>query len=87
MGPGMAKNDEDKLRENLLAMARAFGKAKGWSLSTVSRNAHGDIPFFDRLARGSGSFTMRKYVEVMDYFDANWPEGLKRPALWEIVKL
>lgn len=69
------------LRDNLLGTAEAFAEARGSTLDTVSRQAHGDPPFFAKLKAGTCSFTARKYDECMAFFDANWPEGVARPPL------
>lgn len=65
------------MRETMLAAARAWAKAHRTKLSTASWKAHGDTPFFGRLANGSGSFTARKYDEVMAWFadPRNWATG------------
>lgn len=87
----MIKPIEKTLRQNLIAMAKAYARANRIKLATVSRRAHGDAPFFDSLVaeergktprrRRPYSFTARKYDEVMGWFAANWPEGLDRPPV------
>lgn len=72
---------EPVFRDNLLAMARVCAEARGVKLTTLSGEAHGDPPFFDRLVQKKGSFTFRKYDEIMKWFAANWPKGVKRPKL------
>lgn len=64
----------------MLTAARAWAKAHRTKLSTASWKAHGDTPFFGRLANGSGSFTVRKYDEVMAWFAEpnNWSSGPDR---------
>ena len=81
---------EPALRQNMIVLARAYAEAKGVKLGTVSAYAHGDTPFFDGLiaqAKGKGpgrmSFTIRKYDQVMAWFDANWPDGLEKPFVWQ----
>lgn len=76
----MTKRLEPILRANLLEQARAYAALRKSSLRTVSRQMHGDPPFFDNLASGSCSFTARKYDEVMAKFDeADWT-GVLRPV-------
>lgn len=74
---------EPILRDNLLTVARRFAEARRIKLTTVSRLAHGDDPFFDRLAKKQGSFTARKYDEVMQKFRELWPEGIEFPPIKE----
>jgi hypothetical protein len=78
---------ESFLRENLLTMARACAAARGLTLKSISRKAVDDHRFFDRLIRKDGSFTVRKYDEIMGWFSdpANWPAGTNPPpAPYEI---
>jgi hypothetical protein len=77
----MSAELEPILRENLLVLARAFAKARDVKLITVGRLAHGDPPFFERLEKLEGSFTVRKYDEVVSWFDKNWPEDAERPSI------
>lgn len=80
---------EPILRQNLLRLADAFiagRKASGGrkiGVSTLSRLAHNDPWFFDRLSRGEIGFTARKYDEVVEWFKTNWPEGVAWPAIFE----
>ena len=74
---------EPALREILLAHAKALAKHREVKLATISRKVHGDAPFFDRLAgpvADRGSFTVRKFDEVMAKFDEIWPADLDRPV-------
>jgi hypothetical protein len=77
---------EPFMRDAMLAAARAWAKAHRAKLATASWKAHGDSPFFGRLANGSGSFTVRKFDEVMAWFDdpKNWKTGTVPP---EVVDL
>lgn len=86
----MIETTEAILRANLLRLAVAYGEAKGWGLSTVSGAIHGDTPFFDELKRQAdggkvhgrqGSFTARKYHEMLTAFARAWPPGLAWPIL------
>lgn len=70
---------------NLILYAQAFAKAAGIKVATVSRRVHSDPKFFDQLKAGKVSTTFRKYDEMMAYFDANWPAGVKRPRLYQVI--
>ncbi len=76
------------LVQNLIRLATAYFDAtaptnKVVSLASISRLAHGDPPFFDKLIAGECSVTLRKYDEIIAWFDqkAKWPEGYSRPVL------
>jgi len=70
---------EPILRENLIRVAKAFANARGVTIRYVSTLSHGDGPFFERLMRAEGSFTVRKYDECMAWFKENWPQGIEWP--------
>jgi len=74
------------MRETMLNAARAWAKAHRTKLSTASWKAHGDTPFFGRLANSSGSFTARKYDEVMAWFSdaTNWNTGVVPPMVVDL---
>ena len=76
------------LADNLVRLAKAYLEATlptnpTVTLQSISRNAHGDPPFFDKLAAGECSVTLRKYDEIIEWFDekAKWPTGYKKPDL------
>jgi hypothetical protein len=75
---------EPIMKANLLLLARAYVGAKGLSLASLARIAHGDWPFFERLVEDRGSISARKYDEVMAWFVKNWPKDLAWPAVREI---
>jgi hypothetical protein len=81
----MVKPISPVLADNLIRTARAFAAANASSLATVSRQIHGDPPFFDNLIAGKCSFTARKYDECMAQFEARWPAGIDRPPLQDHV--
>ena len=66
------------MREAMLKAARAWARAHRAKLSTASWKAYGDAVFFPRLTRSSGSFTVKKYDDVMAWFDdaKNWRTGV-----------
>lgn len=73
-------NMEKSLRANLLAAAGAYARLTKKSLQTVASDAHGDSRFFHKLAGKTGSFTVRKYDEVMRWLESNWPAGKPWPT-------
>ncbi len=74
-------SDSRRMTADLLKVAFAFGRAKGWTLGVVSLRAHGDSRFLPRLKEGppDGTFSVRKYDETMSYLSANWPEDATWP--------
>lgn len=79
----MPRQIDELLIDNVLRLAKAYSKAKGWKgLSQVSREAHGDWRTFERLAQGEGSLTLRKYVEIRQWFE-NHRGTFRWPRLYE----
>ena len=83
---GEAASDDQKRVMTPAAAARAGAKAHRTKLATASWKAHGDTPFFGRLANGRGSFTVRKYDEVMAWFASplNWSAGIVPPMVIDL---
>jgi len=71
---------ENELRSNLMACASAFASARELNLTTLGRLAAGDWRFFDRVEKGSTTFTARKYDEVIRWFSERWPDGVEWPS-------
>jgi hypothetical protein len=69
-----------KLTKNLLTLAFAHVGATGGALSSLSKKAHSDSVFFDRLSRGEISFSVRKYDQIVVWFYRHWPDGVPWPA-------
>ncbi|MCB9993093.1 MAG: hypothetical protein H6873_05500 [Hyphomicrobiaceae bacterium] len=69
---------EHELTQHLIALAGAYGTAKGLMLSTVAKHITGDPRFFTNLENGL-TFTARRYDKVVAAFAANWPQGLDWP--------
>lgn len=85
---------EPQMRRNILKLAVAYAEAKKLKLATLSRQAHGDPPFFDRLKKDEaayqkvghrvdsrGSFTARVYDKLILWFDERWPADTEYPEL------
>ena len=66
---------------NLVAIARAYGKATGRSLSSVSKEVYGQATFFERASRGEVSVTLSKLDDMLDWFGEHWPKGTRAPLL------
>jgi hypothetical protein len=60
---------------------------------SLGTKVHGNNLFFDRVRRNEGSYTVRKYDEVMQVFcdywphNAVWPAHVARPAPTDTDKL
>ncbi|MEW6256911.1 MAG: hypothetical protein AB1592_13230 [Pseudomonadota bacterium] len=70
---------ESELRDHLLRLAAAYMTASGLQPTTLSQRAAGDWRFLGKLHAG-GRFTVRKYDEIVGWFEAHWPEGVEWPA-------
>ena len=80
MGLWMRKKLAPVLSDNLLRLADAYlavirPKIKTVSMQSISRNFHGDPPFFDNLRSGKSTCGLTKYDEIIAKFDENWPAG------------
>jgi hypothetical protein len=75
-----------RLTDNLLAVAEAFCAAKPCGMSSLGLWAHGNSTFFVNLrgaaafAERNGSYTVRKYDEVMAWLSSHWPKGARWPS-------
>ena len=69
------------LVRNLVNLAEAYAAATGVKVSTVGRHTHGTSTFYSDLASGHASCTLRKYDDLIAWFEANWPEGHAMPSL------
>ena len=75
----MLNDMETELRNFLLRIAAAYAADAGCALSTVGRRCRNDSSFFQRIADPTKSFTARTFDEVIEWFEANWPDGAERP--------
>jgi hypothetical protein len=73
-----------RLTKNLLMLAVAHTDATGGALSSLSKKAHSDSAFFERLAAGEISFSVRKYDEIVVWFFRHWPDGVAWPAAVDV---
>lgn len=73
----------------MLSVARTYCAATGVALSTASRRAFDESKLLDGLADGRTSPTLARADRALTWFSANWPEnadwpdGVPRPALAE----
>ena len=75
------------MRDNLLTLAGAFARARGWSMSTVSKKIHGKQDFFDLYQVGKTSTRVSHYWMMVDKFREMWPPGTPWPRTVPIGKL
>lgn len=68
-----ATERERQLRAELLSRAKKYAAITGLALSGVSLAAARDSKFFGLLECGKLSPTIKKFGEVLEWFDDNWP--------------
>jgi hypothetical protein len=73
------------IRDNLLAIADAYARETGLSLSTISGQFYGRQQFFREFRTGKYSITDRKLEGVLKAFSAKWPAGLPWPKTAPIL--
>ena len=71
----------DKIvRQNLFKITKAYAKATGLSLSTISGRFYGNQAFLEDFRSGKiKSMTVRKIDEMLEKLSAVWPEGVAWP--------
>ncbi|RDD65020.1 hypothetical protein DU478_17620 [Thalassococcus profundi] len=65
--------------DQLLQLAREFGRHKGLKLSTVGAYTANDGKFFLRIAGGAGC-TLNTAMRICQWFSDNWPPDLEWPS-------
>lgn len=70
---------EAELAAHLISLGTAYGQAKNLGLATIGRLCAADGRFFSRIDDGK-TFTVKKYDEVVAWFDTNWPQEVAWPA-------
>jgi hypothetical protein len=78
---------EDLMRQNLIVIAQTYANAKGWSLTTVSKQIHGNQKFLAEYFAGQMSPTVRTYFLMIERLRANWPRGTAWPKTAPLPKL
>lgn len=74
------------MRENLLVLAQTYAIAKGWALTTVSKQIHGNQSFLEDYVAGNISTTIRTYHVMLDRLREHWPKGIKWPATRDVPR-
>jgi hypothetical protein len=69
------------VRENILAVADAYAKATGLSISTVSYRFHGQQAFLNDFRAGKCSIHLDKIDDMLQRFAKAWPKGTPKPKL------
>lgn len=82
-----AAMSEQIMRDNLFAIAAAYGNATGLSLTTVSKRMHGNGDFFGKFAQGEISTGLDTYFTMVARFRAGWPRGAAWPRTRAVPKL
>lgn len=75
------------MRENLLVLAQTYADATGWSLSTVSKQIHGNQAFLANFVAGTSSTSIKTYFRMVEKFRRNWPARTAWPITQPIPKL
>lgn len=66
-------------KQDLVTLAETYAAHSRLTLSTVSTHSANDGKFIGRLKAG-GSCTLRRYDNVLRWFDTTWPADLAWPA-------
>ena len=82
-----AAMSERIFRENLMVLAQAYADANNWSLSTVSKQIHGNQAFLARYANGEISTTIKTYYAMVDRLRTNWPPETPWPITAPVPEL
>jgi len=67
------------LRDNLIAIAEAYGKATGKTLAQVSKKFYGNTDFLSDLKRDETTITLKKLDELIKAFKESWPDNADWP--------
>ena len=77
---------EQIMRENLLVLAQTYATAKGWALTTVSKQIHGNQHFLQGFIAGNISTSIKTYHRMIDKLRAAWPTGVKWPITRDVPR-
>jgi hypothetical protein len=78
---------EQIFRENLMVLAQTYATAKDLSLSTVSRQIHGNHLFLERFLAGEISCSIKTYYRMIDRLRTGWPAKTPWPTTTAVPKL
>ncbi len=73
---------EQTCRDNLIAIATAYAKAKGITLDAVSKQVYGKSAFLREFKAGARSVSLFTFDEIVAALRADWPPG----ASWPYVR-
>lgn len=65
--------------EQLLALAKEYGRAQGAAPSTVSWRVFGDTKKLGAIQDGA-DIGLRRFERALDWFSANWPDSASWPS-------
>lgn len=78
---------EEIMRQNLFVVAQAYAHATGLSLTSVSKDIHGNGGFFAGFIAGKLSCGLNTYFRMADEFRKKWPKNVRWPETTPIPKL
>ena len=76
---GYVRPMKREVNQNLFAIADAFSKATGKSLSQIGKEFYGRGDFFPQLKAGHQTITISRADEMLDKFRREWPADAKWP--------
>lgn len=77
----MFESIEDACRKDLVAIVRAYAKANGLTVATVSRKFHGNQSFFQKFFARKSTITLSKMAEMVQSLSEAWPPTLPWPKV------
>ena len=69
------------VKTNLLAIAAAYRRGTGDSLTQISKEFYGNSTFFNQIKRGEHSVSVRKLDEMVERFREKWPPDTAWPPV------
>lgn len=69
------------VKNNLIAIATAYRRGTGASLTQISKDFYGNSNFFASLKNGSHSVSVRKLDEMIEQFRERWPADTHWPPV------
>ncbi len=69
------------VKTNLIAIAAAYRKGTGASLTQISKDFYGNSKFFEELKRDRHSVSVRKLDEMVERFRERWPPDTAWPPV------
>ena len=86
--PGRAMRSSmfaETIVQNLVAIAEAYAKEAGKSISRVSKEFYGDGKFFEDLKAGKRSVSVDKADAILREFRSRWPDGAEWPDVHAVL--